>query len=140
MSISRARAEVGIVRKGNRVGAEELKRREAMWEAFCNGVVGGEPEEKPQVLIDDLEKIEPDEEPHISLETPICDTERINEGFRQWSENLIPTTAAMKPELALTDLAATFRGEFDPEKFLHWVAKLPMPSGTLKIRVEVTAE
>lgn len=40
--------------------------------------------------------------------------------------------------MALTELAATFTGEFSPEAFVHWAAKLPIPEGPVKIRVEVT--
>lgn len=39
----------------------------------------------------------------------------------------------------LTDLTATFKGEFDTGKFVQWIAKLPMPEGLVKIRVEVEA-
>lgn len=42
---------------------------------------------------------------------------------------------AMK--VRMTDLTATFKGVFDTESFLHWVSKLPMPEGFVKIRVEV---
>lgn len=40
--------------------------------------------------------------------------------------------------MALTELAATFTGEFSPEAFVRWAAKLPNPEGSVKIRVEVT--
>ncbi len=40
--------------------------------------------------------------------------------------------------LRVSDLTATFTGKFEPEKFLKWVAMLPMPEGKVKIRVEVS--
>ena len=42
--------------------------------------------------------------------------------------------------LEVSDLSATFKGKFEPEKFLKWVSQLPMPDGQVKIRVEVVAQ
>ena len=41
--------------------------------------------------------------------------------------------------LKVDELTATFTGKFEPEKFMKWVAMLPMPEGNVKIRVEVTS-
>lgn len=52
------------------------------------------------------------------------------------------STITMEPpvrDFSVSDLAATFTGKFDPEKFIKWVSMLPMPEGDVKIRVEVTA-
>jgi hypothetical protein len=38
----------------------------------------------------------------------------------------------------VSELTATFTGEFDATKFLGWLARLPMPGGSVKIRVDVT--
>jgi len=42
-------------------------------------------------------------------------------------------------KVRMTDLTATFKGEFDAGSFVHWISKLPMPDGFVKIRVEVEA-
>lgn len=42
--------------------------------------------------------------------------------------------------LEVSDLRATFKGKFEPAKFLKWVSQLPMPDGQVKIRVEVVAQ
>lgn len=42
-------------------------------------------------------------------------------------------------KVRMTDLTATFKGEFDANSFVHWISKLPMPDGFVKIRVEVEA-
>lgn len=49
-----------------------------------------------------------------------------------------PEPVATKP-LGLNHLSATFTGEFDAEKFLNWIAKLPMPEGDVRISVEVSS-
>ena len=38
----------------------------------------------------------------------------------------------------VSELTATFTGEFDAIKFLDWLSRLPMPGGNVKIRVDVT--
>lgn len=48
--------------------------------------------------------------------------------------------AATKPDLlSLDKLSATFSGDFDAERFQHWVSRLPMPEGKVCIKVEVMA-
>ena len=54
-------------------------------------------------------------------------------GFRK------PEPEVTKP-LDLSHLSATFKGEFEPERFLQWITKLPMPEGNVRIQVEVTAQ
>lgn len=51
-----------------------------------------------------------------------------------------PGEAPCAEPLRVAELAATFAGTFEPERFLKWVAMLPMPEGRVKIRVEVSAE
>lgn len=43
-----------------------------------------------------------------------------------------------EPTLEVSDLAATFTGKFDAEKFMRWVSMLPVPDVQVRIRVEVT--
>lgn len=40
----------------------------------------------------------------------------------------------------LSHLTVDFTGEFDPENFLHYLSRFPMPQGRVRIRMEVTAE
>lgn len=42
------------------------------------------------------------------------------------------------PILEVSDLAATFTGQFSAEKFMRWVSMLPIPDAQVRIRVEVT--
>ena len=107
--------------------------RDQMWEAFCNGVVGGGDavKETPR----EPEKVEtlpvrcPDELEEVAI-TP-ADTEA-------------PTGAepvdVKIPMLDMTELSATFNGWFTPEAFLNWIAKLPIPEAEVKIRVEIEAK
>lgn len=135
-TIARARAELGIHRSGARVGAAELARREAMWAAFCNGVVGGG---------DNAEEI-PEEKRDISMEIPeenvTEDPVPDDELTQVLTRDLMVERAkeAIKPDiLSLDKLSATFSGDFDAESFLRWVTRLPMPEGKVCIKVEVMA-
>lgn len=47
---------------------------------------------------------------------------------------------AQEKTFEVQDLAATFVGEFDPAKFLRWLAMLPIPDCKVKIRLEVTSD
>ena len=41
---------------------------------------------------------------------------------------------------ALDHMTVDFTGDFDPESFLHYLSRFPMPQGRVRIRMEVTAE
>lgn len=105
-------------------GAGLSKGDRANWDAWLeSGAVAEEPE-IPDTVIDALleDAVEPVEIPHeIVEEVP--------------DELAEAVAAALK--VNMTDLTATFKGVFDTESFLHWVSKLPMPEGFVKIRVEV---
>lgn len=51
-----------------------------------------------------------------------------------------PVVEVREARFEVSDLAATFAGEFDPAKFLKWVAMLPIPGNRVKIRLEVTSD
>lgn len=149
LTVNRRRADLGIA-PGKHTGKLSNKakaERAAKWTAFCNGVVGGgdsvtEPESCEEVQETPAEAVEE------VKETP--EVEEVMEGFKTWSES-IPTELprelmmkraqeAVKPDpLTLDYLTAVFSGEFEPEKFLHWIAKLPMPDSKVRIKVEVAA-
>lgn len=49
-----------------------------------------------------------------------------------------PQNEKQEASFEVSELTATFTGEFDSMKFLGWLARLPMPGGSVKIRVDVT--
>ncbi len=49
-----------------------------------------------------------------------------------------PQKEKQEVSFGVTELAATFVGEFNATTFLNWLARLPMPEGKVKIRVDVT--
>ena len=125
------RNRLGVTAKAKRVGDAERPARDAMWEAFRNGVVGGgdavketpkEPKEVETLPVrcpDELEK---------EAITP-ADTEAAAEA---------EPVAVKIPMLDMTELSATFNGWFTPEAFLGWITKLPIPEAEVQIRVSVT--
>ena len=123
--------ELGIsVGKGGHTRLSWIDRdiRDKKWRAFCNGVVGGEPATKsvPEPVADEAPKEEP---VHFDC------NESADEAMEMIQTPII--AFAEEKTLELDELSAMFTGKFDPAKFLHWVTKLPMPSGDVKIRVEV---
>ena len=154
---ARHRNNLGIVRTGARIGAEELARREAMWSAFCNGVVGGAPEKReaepfPVPSVTEPIKVE---EPVIEMlpeepEIPVEMSEKPEALLEMANKKLDVNTlidqmfncpkfeAKEAPKFDLDELSAVFSGEFSPERFLRFVTQLPMPEGNVRIKVEVT--
>ena len=49
-----------------------------------------------------------------------------------------PQSAMQAVPFEVSDMSATFVGEFDALKFMGWLSRLPMPGGNVKIRVDVT--
>lgn len=49
-----------------------------------------------------------------------------------------PQNKAQAASFEVSEMTATFTGEFDAVKFLGWLSRLPMPGGNVKIRVDVT--
>lgn len=133
-TVMEVRNRLGVTATAKRVGNEERPARDAMWSAFCNGVVGGgdayqgqprEPEKVetlpvrcPEELEDAaLNPVEPDEE---TVEEPEA-----------------PEVKWLKP-LGLAEMSATFTGHFSTEEFLGWLTKLPIPEADVRIKVEVS--
>lgn len=136
-TFSAVRAKLGIPGKLPRTGADQINAREALWQEFRNRTVEATPDgdhavheeqdltcDKP-VTLDPLETVTPVE---IAADTRVTEID-----MTAVAESLYTPDA-----LRLADLTATFRGEFDPVKFMLWVSKLPMPDGNVKIRIEVT--
>ena len=126
------RAKIGVgAYMDRRLTDEERARRDAMWSAFCNGVVGGAPEKRENSHESVVEKCE---DPEV---------EEIIEGFKEWSESIEPEPDTLVVEdvitpLDLSELSAVFTGEFEPTRFLQFVAGLPIPKSNVRIKVEVT--
>lgn len=53
-------------------------------------------------------------------------------------DRAVTLSSSQEEPLEVSELAATFTGKFDPERFMKWVAMLPMPDAQVRIRVEVT--
>ena len=128
-TFSAVRAKLGIPGKLPRTGADQINAREALWQEFRNRTVEATPE-------DDYE-VHEEQEPDLTYVNSEDErTTRVTEvDMTAVTESLYTPDA-----LRLADLTATFRGEFDPVKFMLWVSKLPMPDGNVKIRIEVTSE
>ena len=126
---------VGTVKKAlgvissnpHKLTGEKKAIRDQMWAAFCNGVVGGGDavKETPR----GPEKVET---------LPVRRPDELEEA------DLTPVTLARPdrmhnpPEpMYISELCATFAGQFSAEEFLGWLTKLPIPEAEVQIRVEV---
>ena len=72
-----------------------------------------------------------------AAEEPAESCDEIAEEIAEYVEEIEEIAEEQDP-LQVSELSATFTGKFDPERFLKWVAMLPMPEGKVKIRVEVS--
>lgn len=119
-----------IATKGNRMTESDRVR----WEEWLNPPAGNE-EAPERVQLPELEEHagEPVVTNHDAAIEPLIPVP-VEEPLRGFQ--LMPKKEA--DSMALTELAATFTGEFSPEAFVRWAAKLPIPEGPVKIRMEVT--
>jgi hypothetical protein len=134
-----------------KLSAKAKAERAAKWAAFCNGVVGGgaatetpvdeAPIEEPVETAPAEETVETTRvthpEPFFSPGS-VIHPERDDTLFNFLSGYRAKEPAEPEP-LGLSHLSATFKGEFDAQKFMSWITKLPMPEGDVCINVEVTA-
>ena len=110
-----------------------------------NPVVTQQPMELPVLRVSDRPSnvIHPDP---ISIDRIINDPNATGGTYEQVLPYPAPTRGFQllpkeeKQCLEVSDLSATFKGKFEPAKFLKWVSQLPMPDGQVKIRVEVVAQ
>lgn len=146
VSVFNNRKKLGIkgeVKRNTSVADREARAKR--WEAFIRGYEEAPIEEETvlpeeyhaEELPEEVETAEVDPDIQNVEDLPLPD---VNEIRRLIEAPTLVNDEPKAPELSLSDLTATFKGEFDPTKFLHWIAMLPMPSGNVKIRVEVTAE
>lgn len=147
-TVALIRKKLGITERMPRLAGLEKEKRDAMWAAFCNGVVGGNEKpaenvtEEPATVEERYE--EPVPEPVLEDPEPEKDLIKYNDWVEQQKTPSEPVAdlpvveLKERPLLNLDELTAVFSGEFDAQKFLHWILSLPMPTGDVKIRVEVT--
>lgn len=128
-TFSAVRAKLGIPGKLPRTGADQINAREALWQEFRNHTVEATPD-GDYAVHEEQEQDLTDVKPEVERTTRVTEVD-----MTAVAESLYTPDA-----LRLADLTATFRGEFDPVKFMLWVSKLPMPDGNVKIRIEVTSE
>lgn len=60
-----------------------------------------------------------------------------------WEAPVAPKGFQLEPRaegLRISNLSATFTGEFEPAKFMKWLSMPPMPEGKVRINVEVSGE
>ena len=141
VTVFHARKRLGITGRMPPMTYEEAMVRDAKWDAFCNGVVGGGDAEKPTAKLDPLEEVTPTEAPETEDPVRFDSEESAQKAMELIQEPIFtPVEVAVKPKLTMTDLTATFKGEFDGERFLKWLSQFPIPEGYVKIRVEVTTD
>lgn len=130
-SVLNLRRKLNVGGKVPKMWGEQAEQRAAAFRKFLGAEA--DPYDDTQIC-DDIEDLpdEPCESPNPVEDTEdLTDMERAVEAFYD--------EAMPEPEpLTLSDLNATFRGEFDPIRFVDWMAKLPMPEGKVTIRIEVT--
>ena len=57
-----------------------------------------------------------------------------------WDLTDKPDLISEAPVFEMSDMAATFKGEYSTEKFLHWMSRLPLVEGrSVKIFMEIEA-
>lgn len=130
------RTHVGAVKKAlgvvshnpHRLIGEKKAIRDQMWAAFCNGVVGG----------GDAVKDTPKEPKKVETLPVRCPDELEEKALTPVTVALPPKRRHKPPEpMYISELCATFAGQFSAEEFLGWLTKLPIPEADVQIRVEV---
>ena len=130
---------VGISYNASKRGLKLSDAETEEWWAWLSG-------NKTPVTLDPFEEAMPvkTESPDLETETetPTRNAEEdpelqeADEKFRAWQETLKPD-APNVPDLDLEEITAIYRGNFNPERFLLWLTKLPVPCGNVEIKVEV---
>lgn len=85
--------------------------------------------EEDKVKLDPLEEVTPCEDSPVAV-VPCEDS----------TETVEDAPAPREEAFRIDHLTTEFHGEFDPAKFVLFLSRFPMPSGKVRIRMEVTAE
>lgn len=122
-----------------------------VWENWLNPPVPHyveefeEPEEEPaEEPVEETTDAEEDFEPIEETEEPTAEEPKTFSpggvgGLHDFLFSFCKPEPEVTKSLGLSCLSATFDGEFEPERFLQWITKLPMPGGNVSISVEVRA-
>lgn len=136
-TIALRRKALGIASNGRmpRSDSEAGKRIAEHWQEFLDRA-----DDTPRPETTASAKVELD-----PLETPVPVADTPTTPIEATVTNTVDMAAATKildntDALHLSDLTATFKGEFNATKFFLWLTKLPFPTGNVNIRIEVTGE
>ena len=145
---ARIRAGLGVTSRMPKTAASEVKRRDSMWAAFCNGVVGGN--EKPaEIVTEEPENVAEEVHEEVKNRVPETPAPVLNHVPLFFSPgSLVGADVPAKydepekePEPMHMDyLNVMFKGVFDPVKFTKWISQFPIPDGEVRIKVEVTRQ
>ena len=136
VSVCKMRHALGIGAMGqSKMTRDEVAVRDAKWNAFCNGVVGGKPGEvEGEEIYDDIDKFvssdDCTEEPEqIEIEEMKPSEESIEEPIEESIDILIPDRVSVSFTIDAEDIGKAF------EKF----KLVTIPKGKVRIRFEVEA-
>ena len=113
-----------------------------------NTVKGGRPDlnihwlrwlEEDKVKLDPLEEVTPCEDSPVAI-VPCEDSPDAVVPCEDSTETVEGAPAHREEEFRIDHLTTEFHGEFDPAKFMLFLSRFPMPSGKVRIHMEVTAE
>lgn len=132
VSVCKMRHALGIGAMGqSKMTRDEVTVRDAKWDAFCNGVVGGKPGEVEDVEIyDDIDKfISSDDCTEEPEQIEIREMEPVEEPIEEPIDILIPDRVSVSFTINAEDIGKAF------EKF----KLVTIPKGKVCIRFEVEA-
>ena len=135
VSVCKMRHALGIGAMGqSKMTRDEVAVRDAKWDAFCNGVVGGKPGEVEEVKVEESHnEIEEFESFDDSTDDPeqieIREMEPVKETIEEPIDILIPDRVSVSFTIDAEDIGKAF------EKF----KLVTIPKGKVRIRFEVEA-
>ena len=135
VSVCKMRHALGIGAMGqSKMTRDEVAVRDAKWDAFCNGVVGGKPGEVEEVKVEESHnEIEEFESFDDSTDDPeqieIREMEPVEETIEEPIDILIPDRVSVSFTIDAEDIGKAF------EKF----KLVTIPKGKVRIRFEVEA-
>lgn len=144
-TLLKMRGKLGIsVIEDHRLYGKDKEIRDAKWEAFCNGVVGGKPGEQHDEIKEEakVEETESNEETqYVSVDDVIkIDTDNPIPGVPEYvnvsTANIVPLTPAYTPVPARLDV--TFVEDIaDHDDITSMINTLNIPTGKCRIRISI---
>ena len=135
VSVCKMRHALGIGAMGqSKMTRDEITVRDAKWDAFCNGVVGGKPGEAKEVKVektyDEIDEFESfDDSADESEQIEIEEMKPVEESVKEPIDILIPDHVSTSFVVDAEDIDKAF------EKF----KLVTIPTGKVRIRFEVEA-